>query len=113
MWRLVELSAGMTCRSRFTPVTGIQGSNPMNLVDLIADPRPSSSCSTGVSVGRRDGRDLDAPWFHVWLDSVWMPTLSYTTAKRAFHEWLDVMPSDRIMWGASTNHAKEIYGQPS
>ena len=47
---------------------------------------------------------------HVWLDSVWLPTLSYATAKRAFHEWLDVMPSDRIMWGADANHAEGIYG---
>jgi predicted TIM-barrel fold metal-dependent hydrolase len=47
---------------------------------------------------------------HVWIDSVWLPTLSYTTAKRAFHEWLEVMPSDRIMWGADCNHAEGIYG---
>jgi hypothetical protein len=31
-------------------------------------------------------------------------------AKRAFNEWLDVMPSDRIMWGADLNHAEGIYG---
>ena len=47
---------------------------------------------------------------HVWLDSVWMPTLSYSTSKRAFHEWLDVMPSSRIMWGGDANHAEGIYG---
>ena len=47
---------------------------------------------------------------HVWIDSVWLPTLSYTTAKRAFHEWLEVMPSDHIMWGADCNHAEGIYG---
>ena len=43
---------------------------------------------------------------HVWLDSVWMPTLSYETAKRAFHEWLDVMPSSRIMWGADAQSCR-------
>ncbi len=47
---------------------------------------------------------------HVWLDSVWMPTLSYATAKRALHEWLDVMPSNRIMWGADAQHGEGIYG---
>jgi len=31
-------------------------------------------------------------------------------AKRAYHEWLEVMPSDRIMWGADCNHAEGIYG---
>ena len=57
---------------------------------------------TGVIVMRRPRQ--------VWVDSVWLPTLSYTMAKRAFHEWLEVMPSDRIMWGADCNHAEGIYG---
>ena len=47
---------------------------------------------------------------HVWLDSVWMPTLSYTMAKRAYHEWLEVMPSSRILWGADCHQAEGIYG---
>ena len=47
---------------------------------------------------------------NVWVDSCWLPTISYTMAKRAFHEWLEVMPSNRIMWGADCNHAEGIYG---
>jgi predicted TIM-barrel fold metal-dependent hydrolase len=47
---------------------------------------------------------------HVWVDSVWLPTMSYTTAKRAFHEWLEVMPSSRILWGADCLHAEGVYG---
>ena len=33
----------------------------------------------------------------VWIDSVWLPVISYTTAKRAYHEWLEIMSSDRIL----------------
>ena len=44
-----------------------------------------------------------------WLDSNWLPTLSYTLAKRAFHTWLEVAPSNRIMWGADVHHAEGIY----
>ena len=40
---------------------------------------------------------------NVWVDACWLPTLSYTMAKRAFQEWLDAFPSDRIMWGADTH----------
>jgi predicted TIM-barrel fold metal-dependent hydrolase len=47
---------------------------------------------------------------NVYLDSVWLPTLSESMARRAFHEWLDVMPSHRLMWGADCNHAEGIYG---
>jgi predicted TIM-barrel fold metal-dependent hydrolase len=31
-------------------------------------------------------------------------------AKRAYQEWLEVVPSNRIMWGADGNHAEGIYG---
>jgi predicted TIM-barrel fold metal-dependent hydrolase len=31
-------------------------------------------------------------------------------AKRAYQEWLDAVPSDRIMWGADTVDAEGIYG---
>src|SRR3989440_9916183 len=47
---------------------------------------------------------------HVWLDSCWLQTLSYTTAKRAYQEWLDAVPSNKIMWGADCTHAEGIYG---
>jgi predicted TIM-barrel fold metal-dependent hydrolase len=113
MWRLVELSARYGLPFQIHTGHGrIQGSNPMNLVDLIeANPRTKFILfhggfpwvgETGIIVMRHSS--------HVWLDSVWMPTLSYATSKRAFHEWLDVMPSSRIMWGADANHAEGIYG---
>lgn len=47
---------------------------------------------------------------HVWVDSCRLPTISYTMAKRAYHEWLEVMPSSRIMWGADGNHAEGTCG---
>jgi predicted TIM-barrel fold metal-dependent hydrolase len=113
MWRLVELSARYELPFQIhTGDARIQGSNPMLLVDLIeANPKTKFILfhggfpwvgETGVILMRHGS--------HVWLDSVWLPTISYSTAKRAFHEWLEVMPSDRIMWGADANHAEGIYG---
>jgi hypothetical protein len=113
MWRLVELSARYELPFQIHTGHGrIQGSNPMNLVDLIeANPRTKFILfhggfpwvgETGIILMRHSS--------HVWLDSVWMPTLSYAASKRAFHEWLDVMPSSRIMWGADANHGEGIYG---
>ena len=46
---------------------------------------------------------------NVWVDSCWLPTLSYTVAKRAYQEWLEVMPSNRLMWGADAVQAEGIY----
>ena len=45
----------------------------------------------------------------VWIDSVWLPTISYTMGKRAYQEWLEVVPSNRIMCGADARHAEGIY----
>jgi hypothetical protein len=103
MWRLVGLSAKYDLPFQIhTGQARIQGSNPMLLVDLIeANPKTKFVLfhggypwvgETGVIVMRYGS--------HVWIDSCWLPTLSYTTAKRAYHEWLEAVPSNRILWGA-------------
>ena len=113
MWRLCELSAKYELPFQIhTGQARIQGSNPILLVDMIAaNPKTKFILfhggfpwvgETGVIVMRHTS--------HVWIDSVWLPTLSYSAAKRAFHEWLEVMPSNRIMWGADCLHAEGIYG---
>jgi hypothetical protein len=113
MWRLAALSAKHDLPFQIhTGDARIQGSNPMLLVDLIeANPKTRFILfhggypwvgETAVIVMRHGS--------HVWVDSVWLPTISYHTAKRAFHEWLDVMPSSRILWGADCTHAEGIYG---
>ena len=113
LWRLVELSAKHELPFQIhTGQARIQGSNPMLLVDLIeANPKTKFILfhggfpwvsETGAIVMRHGA--------HVWVDSVWLPTLSYTMAKRAYHEWLEVMPSNRIMWGADDTTAEGIYG---
>ena len=109
--RLCELSAKHDLPFQIhTGQARIQGSNPMLLVDLIAE-NPQTKFilfhggfpwigETGVIAMRHK---------NVWVDSVWLPQLSYTMAKRAYQEWLEVMPSDRIMWGADTVNGEGIY----
>ncbi|MBP7933839.1 MAG: amidohydrolase family protein [Phycisphaerae bacterium] len=113
MWHLVELAAKHELPIQIhTGHARIQGSSPMLLVDLIeANPKTKFILfhggfpwvdETGVIVMRHGS--------HVWLDSVWLPTLSYSMAKRAFHVWLEVMPSDRILWGSDCLHPEGVYG---
>jgi hypothetical protein len=112
LWRLVGLSARHELPFQIhTGQARVQGSNPMLLVDLIeANPKTKFILFHGGFpwVGET-GVILMKHGSHVWIDSCWLPTLSYTTAKRAFHEWLEVMPSNKIMWGADCNHAEGIY----
>lgn len=113
MWQLAALSAKHELPFQIhTGNARIQGSNPMLLVDFIeANPKTKFILFHGGYpwVGETGAIAMKYP-NHVWVDSCWLPTISYTMAKRAFHEWLDVMPSTKILWGADCNHAEGIYG---
>lgn len=113
MWRLVERSAKYDLPFQIHTGHGrLQGSNPMLLLDLIeANPRTKFILFHGGYpwVGET-GAIMLRHGSHVWVDSVWLPTISPTMARRALHEWLEVMPSDHLMWGADCNHAEGIYG---
>ena len=117
MWQLVGLSEKYDLPFQIhTGLGQLEGSNPILLMNLIeSNPKTKFILFHGgfpwvgesgvivMSMMMKRSRN-------VWLDSVWLPTLSYTLAKRAFHEWLEIMPSDRIMWGGDCNHAEGIYG---
>jgi hypothetical protein len=113
MWRLCELSAKYELPFQIhTGDARIQGSNPMLLVDLIqANPKTRFILFHGGYpwIGET-GAIVMHHVSNVWIDSCWLPTISFTIAKRAYHEWLEVMPSNHIMWGADCNHAEGIYG---
>lgn len=113
MWRLVELSVRYDLPFQIHTGHGrLQGSNPLLLVDLVeANPRTKFILfHGGYSRVGETGAIVLRHGSHVWVDSVWLPTISPTMARRALHEWLEVMPSDRLMWGADCNHAEGIYG---
>jgi predicted TIM-barrel fold metal-dependent hydrolase len=111
LWRLCELSARFGLPFQIhTGQARIQGSNPMLLVDMIAaNPKTKFVLFHGGFPWVGETGVIAMRHKNVWVDSVWLPQLSYTMAKRAFQEWLEVMPSDRIMWGADTTQAEGIY----
>lgn len=110
-WRLCELSAKHDLPFQIhTGQARVQGSNPMLLVDLIeANPKTKFVLFHGGFPWVGETGVIAMRHRNVWIDSVWLPTLSYTMAKRAFQEWLEMVPSDRIMWGADTVQAEGIY----
>ncbi len=113
IWRLCELSAKFELPFQFHTGHGrLQGSNPLLLLDLIeAHPKTKFILfHGGFPWTGETGAILLRHWPHVWIDSVWLPSLSYSMAKRAYHEWLEQMPSTRILWGGDCNHGEGIYG---
>ncbi len=88
----------------------IQGSSPMLLVNVIeANPDTKFILFHGGYPWVEETGAIAMKHRNVWIDSCWLPTLSYTMARRAYQEWLDAVPSDRIMWGADTVNAEGIY----
>ena len=88
----------------------VQGSNPLLLVDTIAaNPQTKFILFHGGYPWVGETGVIAMRHKNVWIDSCWLPTLSYTVAKRAYQEWLEAVPSDRILWGADTVNAEGIY----
>ena len=110
-WHVCKLSAEYELP--FQVHTGdarIQGSNPMLLVDVIqANPQTKFILFHGGYPWVVETGAIAMKHRNVWIDSCWLPTLSYTVARRAYQEWLDAVPSDRIMWCANTVDAEGIY----
>ena len=82
----------------------------MLLVDLVAsNPKTKFILFHGGYPWVGETGAIATRYKNVWIDSVWLPTISFTMARRAYQEWLDVVPSNRIMWGADCHHAEGIY----
>jgi len=110
-WHVCKLSAKYELPFQIhTGQARVQGSNPILLVDAIADnPGTKFILFHGGFPWVGEAGVIAMRHKNVWIDSVWLPTLSYTMAKRAFHEWLEMIPSNRVMWGADTGNAEGIY----
>lgn len=111
-WHIVRLAAKLDLPFQIhTGHARIQGSNPMFLVDLIqANPKTKFVLFHGGYPWVGETGMIAMKFRNVWIDSVWLPTLNYTMARRAYQEWLDGVPSDRIMWGSDVQHAEGVYG---
>lgn len=113
LWRLVELSAKHELPFQFhTGIARPQGSNPLLLADLIeANPKTKFILMHGGYPWLGETAILAMKFSsNVWVDTNWLATISHSAAKRAFHEWLEVIPADRLMFGADSDFPEEIYG---
>ncbi|MEX2113066.1 MAG: amidohydrolase family protein [Pirellulales bacterium] len=110
-WHVTKLSAKYELPFQIHTGHGrLQGSSPMLLLELIqANPDTKFVLFHGGFPWVGETGAIAMRHRNVWIDSVWLPTLSYTMAKRAYQEWLEVMPSNRILWGADTVQAEGIY----
>lgn len=99
MWYLAELSAKLDLPFQIhTGHAQIQGSNPMNLLNLIeGNSQTKFVLLHGGYPWVGETGAITQRYPNVWIDAVWLPTISYTMARRAFLEWFEVMPGNRLM----------------
>ena len=111
-WQFCELSAKYDMPFQIHTGLAFDRSNPMHLENVIvAHPNTTFILFHGGYPWMGEtGMLLMRYPKNVWIDSNWLPIVSYSAAKRAYHEWLDVVPSNRIMWGTDTLHAEGLYG---
>jgi predicted TIM-barrel fold metal-dependent hydrolase len=112
LWRLAELSAQYELPFQIhTGDARIQGSNPLLLLDVIeGNPKTKFILFHGGFPWVGETGAIAFRYPNVWVDSCWLPTLSYSMAKRAYQEWLEVVPVDKILWGGDGVNAESIYG---
>lgn len=111
-WRICALSVKHDLPLQIhTGNARVQGSNPLLLVDVIAgNPDTKFVLFHGGYPWVGETGAIAMRHRNVWIDSNWLPQISYTMAKRAFQEWLEVVPADRILWGGDNVHVEGIYG---
>ncbi len=113
MWRMTELSAKHGLPFQFHTGHGqLQGSNPLLLLNLIeGNPETKFILFHGGYpwIGETGAIGL-THWRNVWIDSNWLATISPHLARRAWLEWLEVVPSNRLLWGGDSHNAEGIYG---
>jgi hypothetical protein len=89
----------------------IDNGHPMKLVNLfIKYPRAKFILFHGGYPWTGDFVTLGKQFRNVYLDIVWLPQISKTTAIRTLHEMLDAVPYNKIMWGGDVNRIDDAVG---
>jgi hypothetical protein len=112
IWHVTRLAARYDLPFQIhTGDARLQDSNPMLLLDMIqANPKTKFVLFHGGYPWVGETGAIAMKCRNVWIDSVWLPQISFTMARRAFQEWLDVMPASRIMWGSDVQIPDGVYG---
>lgn len=85
--------------------------HPMKLLSLLrSNPKTKFVLFHGGFPWTGDFMVLAKCYPNVFLDIVWLPQLSRTTAIRTLHEMLDCVPYNKICWGGDTGNIDDAAG---
>ncbi|HHY45813.1 MAG TPA: amidohydrolase [Firmicutes bacterium] len=94
-----------------TGLASLNGSNPVNLWSLIkAYPEGKFILLHGGYPWTSEAGAMAASFENVYVDLCWIPVISPEGARRALSEWIEVIPSNRILWGGDAWSPEALYG---
>jgi predicted TIM-barrel fold metal-dependent hydrolase len=89
----------------------LANSNPMNLNNLFLEfPETRFDIFHGSFPFTGELGSLALMFPNVYLDTCWLPLISYTSFKNALSEWLDYVPISKFLWGGDCACAEGVYG---
>jgi predicted TIM-barrel fold metal-dependent hydrolase len=89
----------------------IDNGHPMKLINLfIKYPKAKFILFHGGYPWTGDFVALGKQFSNVYLDLVWLPQLSRTSAIRTLHEMLDAVPYNKILWGGDVARIDDAVG---
>ena len=89
----------------------IDNGHPMKLINLFIEyPKAKFILFHGGYPWTGDFVALGKQFSNVYLDLVWLPQLSRTSAIRTLHEMLDAVPYNKILWGGDVARIDDAVG---
>ncbi|MBI4830785.1 MAG: amidohydrolase family protein [Candidatus Lindowbacteria bacterium] len=103
----VQIHTGMFAAGKNT----LWNSNPLHLTNIFLEfPHVQFDIFHGAFPFTGEIGSLALMFPNVYLDTCWLPLISYTSFKRALGEWLSYVPLGKILWGGDCGCAEGIYG---
>jgi len=103
----VQVHTGLQARGKNT----LSNSNPLHLSNIFLEfPDVRFDVFHGGFPFMGEIGSLALMFPNVYLDTCWLPLISYASFKRALSEWLCYVPAGKFLWGGDCASAEGVYG---
>ena len=103
----VQIHTGLLAGGKNT----LANSNPLHLSNIFLEfPQVQFDVFHGAFPFMGEIGSLALMFPNVYLDTCWLPLISYASFKKAFGEWLCYVPAGKFLWGGDCASAEGVYG---
>ncbi len=103
----VQIHTGLLANGKNT----LANANPLHLNNIFLEfPHVRFDVFHGAFPFTGEIGSLALMFPNVYLDTCWLPLISYQSFKNALSEWLSYVPAGKFLWGGDCGCAEGIYG---